>query len=78
MHSCVDFRSISEALDAVTERSGRETMLHMLNVIGAPRDVVEALELVSQRNWAARELACEGPQLRLGFRNLGQRVMCFS
>ena len=51
MRSCVDFRSISEALDAVTERSGRETMLHMLNVIGAPRDVVEALELVSQRNW---------------------------
>lgn len=51
MRSCVDFRSIADALDAVTERSGRETMFHMLDVVGAPRDVVEALEQVSLRNW---------------------------
>jgi hypothetical protein len=50
MRSCVDFNSIAAALDAVSDGKGRETMLHMLDVIGAPRDVVEALELVSLRN----------------------------
>lgn len=48
--SCVDFNSIATALDAVCDGQGRETMLHMLSVIGAPRDVVDALELVSLRN----------------------------
>jgi hypothetical protein len=60
MRSCVDFRSISEALDAVAERNGRETMLHMLDVIGAPRDVVEALELVSLRNWQHGNVPAKG------------------
>lgn len=50
MRSCVDFNSIAATLDAVSDGKGRETMLHMLDVIGAPRDVIEALELVSLRN----------------------------
>jgi len=50
MRSCVDFNSIAVALDAVSDGKGRETMLHMLDVVGAPRDVIEALELVSLRN----------------------------
>lgn len=51
MRSCVDFNSIAASLEAVSGGKGRETMLHMLDVVGAPRDVVEALELVSLRNW---------------------------